>query len=327
MITDRAPLAGQRAVSENRHVTAIVLTFNSANSIGIVLDALGGVARRIVVVDSNSSDHTREVVESAGAEFVQHPFENYSKQRRWAEAHAEIPQGDWVLHLDSDEVITDELAKSIARATTEADSSVAGFLIQRLSFFWGRPIRHGHMNPNWHLRLYRSGKGFCEDRLYDQHFVARGETRKLQGLLLDMQLVSLESWTSSHNRWSTAEAQEAALCDGPGSGERLQGRLMGDRRQRKRWLKEKIWYRTPPLARSFAFFLYSYVFKLGFLDGKAGLVYHVLHAFWFRFLIDAKVMEANEFQGFLGKPPSAAWLANHGVNLGKEVRAPARPRL
>jgi hypothetical protein len=155
------------------------------------------------------------------------------------------------------------------------------------------PIRYGHINPSWHLRLFRAGKGACEDRLYDQHFVVPGKTQALQGLLLDKQVTTLERWTAAHNRWSTAEAQEvfAAMAQAESGGNLLQASLRGDIRMKKRWLKNRIWYRCPLFIRPLLFFLYSYLLRLGFLDGRAGLVYHVLQAFWFRFLVDAKILE------------------------------------
>jgi len=272
--------------------TVIFLTFNSEAAIGAAIGAVRGLASRILVVDSFSTDGTVELCRSLGCEVVQHPFENYSAQRRWAQEQAGLGPDDWVLHLDSDEIVSPELAESIARALGSGEQ-VDGYLMRRLHHFWGMPIRHGHMNPSWHLRLYRAGKGRCEDRLYDQHFVCDGPTRRLKGLLLDYQLVDLERWTATHNRWSTAEAREIlrSLRVDEESRDVLKPSLFGDPRQRKRWLKNRVWYRMPLLVRPFLFFFYSYVLRLGFLDGRMGLVYHLLQAFWFRFLVDAKVLE------------------------------------
>lgn len=275
-------------------ITAIVLTFNSERSIQAVIEACKVVANRIIVVDSGSTDGTIEIVSKFGCEIASHPFENYSQQRNWAQLYAQLDPSSWVLHVDSDEVISAKLADSILRAVVAPPSDVKGFLMRRVSFFWGKPIRHGHMNPSWHLRLYRAGSGQCEERLYDQHFVlTSGVQKRLDGVLDDLQLVSLESWTASHNRWSTAEALEiiSRRAEDAGTKVVLQGSLAGDVRMRKRWLKNNVWYRMPLLLKPFLFFTYSYFFKLGFLDGVPGLVYHVLQAFWFRFLIDAKVIE------------------------------------
>ncbi len=272
----------------------IVLTFNSEASVGLVIEASKGIASRILVVDSFSTDKTRQIACELGCEFMEHPFENYSAQRNWAQQQARIAPNDWVLHLDSDEVLSPELSEAIAAAIAAEKPGVNGYLMRRLTYFLGRPIRHGHMNPSWHLRLFRAGSGECEHRLYDQHFILHeGSTERLNGILHDKTLVSIESWTASHNRWSTAEAIEAVRIQSGvvASGAVLKGSLAGDLRMRKRWLKNNVWYKMPLLIKPSLFFFYSYVLKLGFLDGKVGLVYHVLQAFWFRFLIDAKILE------------------------------------
>ncbi len=272
---------------------AIILSFNSEASIAKVIVSCKNFAARILVVDSFSLDQTVDTAKSLDCEVVQHEFENYSKQRNWAQAYAKPEPEDWILHLDSDEVISEELAKNIRMAIADASQEVDGYLVRRLSYFLGRPIRFGHINPSWHLRLFKASKGFCEDRLYDQHFVVLGKTKKLQGLLLDLQLTTIENWTASHNRWSSAEAIEVFLQSKSNLilDKTLPASLTGDLRMQKRWLKNNLYYRSPLLLRAFIFFIYSYFLRLGFLDGQTGLIYHVLQAFWFRFLTDSKIIE------------------------------------
>lgn len=272
---------------------AIILSFNSEASIARVINSCINFVDRLLVVDSFSSDQTLDIAKLLGCEVVQHEFENYSKQRNWAQAHAILDPEDWVLHLDSDEVISPELAESILMAVADAPKEVDGYLIRRLSYFLGHPIKFGHINPSWHLRLFKASKGFCEDRLYDQHFVVPGKAKKIQGLLLDLQLNTVENWTASHNRWSTAEALEVFLQSqsDENKARTLPASLQGDLRMQKRWMKNNLYYRSPLLLRAFIFFIYSYFIRLGFLDGTVGLIYHVLQAFWFRFLTDSKIIE------------------------------------
>ncbi len=275
-------------------LTIIILTYESAASIAKVIESCRYFQVRILVVDSYSTDETLSIAQSMGCEVVQHPFENYSVQRNWAQQYANLQQEDWVLHLDSDEVLSPELAASIRSAIQNPVPGVAGYLMRRLSYFLGKPIRYGSINPSWHLRLFRASKGSCEDRLYDQHFIVSGKTEKLLGILHDLQITTLEKWTLAHNRWSTAEAQEVLTqreAFHRDESKQLQSSLRGDLRMKKRWLKNNFWYRTPILFRCFGFFFYSYFLRLGFLDGKTGLVYHVLQSFWFRFLVDAKILE------------------------------------
>jgi glycosyltransferase involved in cell wall biosynthesis len=291
-------------------ITVIILTFDSAESISKVIDSCRLLAARILVVDSYSTDETRVIAENMGCEVVQHPFENYSSQRNWAQNHANLSADDWVLHLDSDEVLSEELAQNILYNVQQNPERIDGFLMRRVSNFLGQPIRYGGFNPSWHLRLFRASKGHCEHRLYDQHFVVSGTTVKLTGVLHDLQITTIERWTASHNRWSSAEATEVlnliAAVDNEPNGQ-LQASLSGDLRMRKRWIKNKVWYRAPLLSRAFIYFFYSYFVKLGFLDGRIGLIYHVLHSFWFRFLVDAKIIEqqlSSDYNHRIKKSPS-----------------------
>jgi len=270
-------------------LTTIILTKDSESSISKVINSCRSISSRILIIDDFSTDKTVKIAKSLGCEIIKHKFENYSKQRNWAQKYTNLNQEDWILHLDSDEVLSKKLANIIKKAIDKKEAD--GYLIKKRIYFMEKPIRFGHMNPNWHLRLFKAGKGFCEYRLYDQHFVSKGKTKKLNGLLLDLQLTTLEKWTSSHNKWSTAEALEILLHKNRNNQQLLPENFFGDKRMQKRWLKNNIYYRSPVLLRSILFFLYSYFFRFGFLDGKIGFIYHILQAFWFRFLIDAKIIE------------------------------------
>ncbi|MDS3859235.1 glycosyltransferase family 2 protein [Thermosynechococcaceae cyanobacterium BACA0444] len=276
-------------------IKVIVLTFNSEDSIAQVLDSCLQLSTDFLVVDSFSTDKTVDIARSYNCEVVQHEFENYSRQRNWAQNYASLDDSQWVLHLDSDEILSDQLAISIQKEFHSKLQNVDGYLFRRLPHFLGQPIKYGHLHPNWHLRLFRSGKGKCEDRLYDQHFIVNGSTKQLSGWLLDLQITSIDRWTATHNRWSSLEAQEIFnRTKRQPKDSTLQAKLWGDSRMQKRWLKNNVWYRLPLLLRPFIFFVYSYFIKLGFLDGRIGLIHSVLQAFWFRFLVDVKILELNK---------------------------------
>jgi hypothetical protein len=138
------------------------------------------------------------------------------------------------------------------------------------------------------MRLFRTGKGRCELREYDQHFFCTGTTARLQGPMLDDIRMSLSEWTLRHNRWSDAEARELM-------GQSIEGRIAsnaaGNVVERKRYLRSQ-YDRAPLFLRAFALFFYRYIVKLGFLDGIEGLIFCVLQTLWFRFLVDAKLLEA-----------------------------------
>jgi len=282
-------------------VAAVVLTLNEERNLPGCLASLAGWVREIFVVDSGSTDGTLAIAREAGATVLQHPFEHYGAQRNWAIDNLPIA-APWTLHVDADERITPELCASITAALARGSASLAqidGFLVSRRTMFMGRWIRHGGHYPAWHLRLVRTGAARCEDRLYDQHFYVAGAVQKLQGDLIDTLTPDLATFTARHLRWAALEAAEQeAPADAVG---RIRGKLATDNAiERRRWLRD--WYaRLPLFVRPTAYFLYRYIVRLGFLDGRAGLVFHVLQGFWFRFLVDALIFERRVRRGE-GKP-------------------------
>jgi glycosyltransferase involved in cell wall biosynthesis len=287
----------------------VVLTFNCADIIGQTLAQARRIDPHPFVVDSFSSDRTAEQVGS-DAQWVQRAFKNYGEQRNWAIAQV-APDCEWQLHLDADEVLDDDAVTAINAVLDQgANASHQAYLLRRVDYFMNRQLRHSGVNP-WHLRLFRSGHGACENRLYDQHFVSDRPAGRLKGCMHDKNAVSLSDWTARHNRWSDLEVAEllkghqasAAGLEAPASG-LLQGRFGGDPRERTRWLKG-LYYRMPGGLRSTAYFFYRYVFRLGFLDGREGLYFAFLQALWFRLLVDAKMLEAQRAASAQSASPSS----------------------
>lgn len=266
-------------------ISVIILTFNSEKTIEATLENAFRVSDDIHIVDSFSTDKTQEIVRHYSTNFVRHEFENYGVQRNWAIDNLNLKY-HWELHLDSDERLTDMLVKELNRLKLVFPDYIYGYYIPRLVHFLGRPIRHGGMFPIWHMRLFRRGYGRCESRQYDQHFYVKGATSRLANPMIDDHCMSLSEWVLRHNSWAEAEVHE--LIE-PTKGV-IAGRIQGNPVEKKRVLRG-FYYRMPLFIRPFLLFLYRYIFQLGFLDGREGLIYFVLQTFWFRFLIDAKLFE------------------------------------
>lgn len=269
----------------------VILTFNSASIIRETVSQALKVSPHVFAVDSHSSDGTPAILEALGCTVVQRPFSNYSDQRNWAIAQVEKSY-DWQLHLDADEVLDEEAVGEI-KALLSGTPRFDAYLIRRRDYFMGKMLRHSGVNP-WHLRLFKSGVGRCEARLYDQHFISQAATGRLNGFMHDKNSALLTQWIASHNRWSDAEAKEKlgprALAD-----DVLKPRLMGDARERTRFIKE-VYYKLPTGVRSLSYFVYRYIFRLGFLDGTAGFYFAFFQALWFRMLVDAKMYEQRSQQ-------------------------------
>jgi glycosyltransferase involved in cell wall biosynthesis len=266
-------------------ISIIILTYNSETSISTTLRSVACLSDDIFVVDSFSTDHTVKIASAHGANVVQHAFEHYGAQRNWAISSLPF-RYRWQLHLDADEWLTPELCEEIR--TLPEEGEFAGFYLPRMMCFLGRTIRHGGLAPTWHMRLFRTEHGQCEDRRYDQHFYIRaGRTARLNGHVIDDVRMCLSEWTSRHNRWSDAEVQEQ--CSGDSTG-RIKGRPFGTPVERKRFLRD-LYNDFPLFLRPFALFFYRYVIRFGFLDGSEGFIFYLLQTFWFRLLIDAKLFE------------------------------------
>ena len=269
-------------------ITVIILTFNEANNIRTVLNSVLQLTKNIFVVDSYSTDITLNIVREMNISYAQNPFVNYSIQRNWAQKHNPFST-EWVLNLDADEPITPELANWILTNFDQEKNSADGFMFSRKTIFMGCWIKHGDQYPNYHLRLYKSNKGKCEDKAYDQHFVVDGIVKKIPNAdIINTVAANLDDFILAHNRWATKEANEIVTEKAMGN---VMPNLLGNPIERKRWLKNNIFERAPLFFRSFMYFFYRYFLRMGFLDGKAGLIFFVLQSFWFRFLIDAKVYE------------------------------------
>ena len=274
--------------------SVVILTYNSEATIINTIESASRVSDDIHVVDSFSTDRTGELLRRSPANHVEHEFLNYAAQRNWALDNLALKY-EWELHLDADEQLSDPLTRELADLKLRgAPSHVNGFHIPRLVRFLGRDIRHGGMFPIWHMRLFRRGMGRCEDREYDQHFVVDGATGKLNGPIIDDIRGPLSEWIGRHNRWSDAEVSDLMRWDA--AGRQVQPRLFGSPIERKRWLK-RIYIRLPLFTRAFLLFLYRYIFRLGFADGKEGAIFFVLQCFWYRFLVDAKLFERRTIQG------------------------------
>lgn len=272
---------------EQKDVLVIILTFNSSSVIEKTVRAAQRISPDILVVDSFSTDDTRDIVSRLGCQVVTRAFKHYADQRNWAigehgNRHA------WQLHLDADEVLEDRAIESLQAALREPQGH-SGFLLKRLTYFMGKPLRFAGENA-WHLRLFRSGHGACENRLYDQHFICNGTVAKLGGLMHDLNAGALTEWTARHNRWSDLESTELLRPSWETAG-KLQAELSADPRQRRRFYKG-AYYRLPRIWRALAYFLFRYVIQFGFLDGRTGFYYTFFQALWFRMLVDAKLAEA-----------------------------------
>lgn len=273
---------------------------------------LESVARadEVFVVDSQSYDRSVEIAERFGATIVQFHFNGrHPKKKNWSLDNLPF-RNEWVLIVDCDERITPELWAEIETAI--ARSEFDGYYLNRRVYFLGQWIRHGGKYPDWNLRLFKHAKGRYEnlgtegirntgDNEVHEHVVLSGKVGYLQQDMLHIDFRDLYQWLERHNRYSNWEAKVYLnLLTGEDDRDTIGANLFGDAVQRKRFLK-RIWVRLPfkPVLR----FILFYFIRLGFLDGKAGLIYATLLSHY-EYQIGVKLYELRQFDGTLNVSPS-----------------------
>lgn len=276
------------AESVEHPVSVLIPTKDEERNIPDCIKSVSWVGE-IFVYDSMSSDRTVEIAERSGANVMQRSFDNFADHKNWALDNLPF-KFDWVLILDADEHVTPELREEIDHAI-RADS-IAGYYIPRKNLFMGKWIRHGGWFPDYQLRLFRRGKARYENRIVHEHMVIDGQTGYLQHPLIHQDFKGLERYFDRHNSYSSLEAVEAfKILNGTKASVQIDKGLKNAGPERRRVLKE-FGYRFVP-CRSLAKFLWMYVIKRGFLDGRMGFRYCLLHAMY-EYQISLKIEELKD---------------------------------
>lgn len=269
-------------------LTVIVLTFNEEKNIEATLSAAKQLTDDILLVDSYSTDNTLNIAQNHQVHIIQNKFKTHTLQ--WKYAFENNPfENEWILALDADQVVSLELTNdiySIFKNGHKAD----GYFINRKMYFLGRWIRHGGYYPLYMLKMFRKQCVYLDEgELMEHHFYLNGQTAKLKGFITEANKnETLEFWLNKHIKYAKLQATEEAsnLKDTVNRGS-----LFGDVAARKLFIRKRIWEKMPLFARPLVYFIYRYIFLLGFLDGKQGLIFHYLQAFWYRFTVDSLIYE------------------------------------
>jgi glycosyltransferase involved in cell wall biosynthesis len=222
-------------------LSAVLITKNAEEYLDRVLGALG-CCGEIVVLDSGSTDRTREIALEHGASWYEQPFDGYGPQKR----HAVVRAGyDWILAIDADEVLDDEAGAAVTAVDWDRQDPSLCWRLRRRPFVGRREIRFGHWNPDWVVRLFHRGHHAFSSAPIHESVTPTGAVRSLPGSLI---------------HYSYRDLDEIIRMD--------YHRLKADRyRDQGRRAS------GPTLAARAAWaFFYSYMIRRGFLDGPAGVV-------------------------------------------------------
>lgn len=284
-------------------ITVVILSYNEAIHIRRCIERIKPLASRIVLIDSVSTDDTVAIARALGAEVLQRPFTYHADQLRWGLDQADV-RTEWILWISCDEYLQPALMDEIRQRLPALPASVSAIEYRLRLHFQGRWIRWGGYRDTVQTRLWRTGKANVEPKLMDERIVTEsGETiRFTKGDLVNDNLRDIAFWTDKHNGYSTRHMVQfidreygiTAPPAGAARGLNRQGRF-------KRMLRDGVYARSPLYLRAVLYFIYRYIFRLGFLDGKEGFVWHTLQGFWHMLLIDVKMGEARKY------------IAEHGV--------------
>ena len=299
-------------------ITAIVLTRDEAVHIARCIERLKPLADRIIVVDSHSTDDTVAIATAAGAEVLSHDFVNHAAQFQWAVDTLGLDHG-WIVRVDADEWFEPAAIADLRMKMAGAAPDLTAFELRRKVIFRSRWIRWGGYYRTVLTRVWRVGTAHVEQRWMDEHVIV--DTGRVEcitaGDLVDENLKDITDWTAKHNGYTTRQMVEYVSLQHPLLPDRGdESGTLNRSAQSRRFLRDKVYARSPLYLRAILYFVQRYVLRLGFLDGRQGLVFHTLQGFWNYFLIDAKVDEARTYIRLHGVDAFRAHLADrHGIRL------------
>ena len=278
-------------------ITVIILTLNEEIHIRRCLENVNQFARKVYVVDCYSQDQTVHIAQELGAEVVFHKWPgNQADQFNWALDNLKIETA-WILRLDADEYLLPELVDELQEKLPVIPEDVSALSLSRARTFYGKILHHGIVNDVKIVRVFRQGKARYEKRLMDEHLsILSGRTIEMTNQFVDDNRMPIGQFIEKHNDYATREA--ALLLDAEFHLTDV-GQLSkdhGEEVEKKRAQKAK-YARMPLFWRAFGYFIYRYILKMGFLDGKEGFLWDFLQGWWYRTLGDAKIFEIKKACG------------------------------
>ena len=279
-------------------LSVIVLTYNEEIHIRRCLENVNSFAAKIIVVDCFSTDKTKEIAKKLGATIVEHTWPgNQAEQFNWALANIPI-ETQWVLRLDADEYLLPELIQELHEKLPTLSEDLTGIIFNRRHIFMDKWMKRG-IYPVKLLRVFRYGKGMCEQRLMDEHIqLTEGHAIEFEHDFCDHNLNNLSWFCHKHVNYAIREAVDLLdiELDLTGAAESDANKEISKQALNKR-MKKHQYVKQPLFWRAFAYFCYRYFLKGACLDGKIGFIWTFIQGWWYRTLVDAKIFEIKKACG------------------------------
>lgn len=280
-------------------ITVIILTYNEERHIKRAIENVKDFAKEIYIIDSFSNDKTVEIAKQyESVRVLLNKWENnYAKQFNWGLEHADI-KTKWVLRLDADEYLTQELIKELQEKLDILPEDVAGISFKRRTIFMGKWMKKG-IYPVILMRMFQYNKGICEQRLMDEHIqLTEGHDIIFDNDFIDDNLNDISWYCQKHINYSIREAGDLLDIEYgiTGASRSDNEKHLTNQAIDKRAKKHK-YARQPLFLRSFIYFLYRYFIKGAFMEGKEGFLFSFIQGWWYRTLVDMKVYELKRDSG------------------------------
>jgi glycosyltransferase involved in cell wall biosynthesis len=270
-------------------LTIIIPTFNEEIHIERSIKSAQKISENIFIVDSYSTDKTIEIAKDLNVQIMQGTFVNLSHKLNWAINNSAIST-KWVMRLDADEYITDELINEINLELPKLDTKISGIAIRRRIHFLGKWVKRGSY-PISSIRIFKHKNAFYEKRLLDEHLIIRdGDYVDFSNDIVDDNLNTLSSWIIKHNKYAILEAIELINYELSIIENKIEISCFDQKTKIKRQNKE-YYARLPLFFRAFLFFIYKYFIMLAFLEGRESMLWNFFQCLWYRILADATVYD------------------------------------
>ncbi len=272
-------------------MSVIVHVLNEHVNLPHALATVCGNFDEVIVVDAGSTDDTQQIAREFGATVVQIAGDRTTlvKQRNWALDNLQT-RHDWVYILDADEQVPDDLRAEIAALVREPAANIDGYWVRYKEVILGRPLLRAALYPNWNMRLFKRSVARYEDRAVNAHVkIEHARTAQIQAHFIHDDKRGFSSYIRRLGSITVIEARSLDEIFAPQQG-LIGGSLFSPSFVARRRALKKIFYRLP--MRPLIIFLYLYVWRMGFTEGKAGL-YHCLYRAFTEVLVNALRYETN----------------------------------
>lgn len=271
-------------------LTVIILTRNERLHIERCLKSARLFADRIILIDCHSTDGTQELARNLGAEVIEHDWPgNQAAQFNWAMDNIPV-ESEWIMRLDADEYLTPELIEEVRQKLPLVSRAVNGIVFKRRHIFLDKWMKGG-IYPVKLLRTFRNGHGRYEQRMMDEHIVlSDGKTIEFDNDFCDHNLNNISWFCKKHVDYAVREAAEMLDTEFNLSARHADESALANQARDKR-KKKQTYARQPLFWRAAAYFLYRYLLKGAWRDGKEGFIFSFIQGWWYRTLVDAKIFE------------------------------------